>query len=97
MAMGGFVGDALGKPGADLIKKYLEDFGSDAGKKLIEEGADSFAGKLKKSAPDLACLYREARHLALPQHPAPIFLRSPAGNNSMEIQWEFGPVAATCS
>jgi tetratricopeptide (TPR) repeat protein len=67
MAIGGFASDALGKPAADLIKKYLEDFGNDAGKKIIEEAADSFAGELKKSAPDLNCLYREALRLSLAQ------------------------------
>lgn len=70
LALGGLVGDSLGKPAADLIKKYVEEFGKEAGKKFLETGADVLADKLKKSAPDLAALYREAFRLSLAQiHP----------------------------
>ncbi len=64
-ALGAFIGEAIGDPAAQLIGTYVEKFGEEAAKKLLEAGADSLAEKLKKSAPNLESVYRESLRLSL--------------------------------
>ena len=64
-ALGSVIGDALGEPAAQLIGTYVDKFGEEAAKKLLETGADSLAERLKKSAPNLESVYRESLRLSL--------------------------------
>jgi len=64
-ALGAVIGDALGEPAEQLIGTYVDKFGEEAAKKLLETGADSLAEKLKKSAPNLESVYRESLRLSL--------------------------------
>lgn len=64
-AIGGWLGAAVGGPAADLVEKYAEKFGDSAAEKLLDVGADSVVEKLKKSAPNLPSIYRDALRQSL--------------------------------
>jgi hypothetical protein len=66
-ALGAVIGNALGPPAAELVGKYTEDFGKEAGKKLLDTGADSLLEKLKQSAPLSESAYRQALRMSLSQ------------------------------
>ena len=63
-AVGGWVVNALGTPGLELIAEYVGKFGEKATEKLLEAGGDSLADKAK-AHPLLEGLYREALRLSL--------------------------------
>jgi hypothetical protein len=47
------------------IYTYTEKFNEETAQKLLDTGADSLVGKLKRSAPDMEAGYRQALRLSL--------------------------------
>ena len=66
-ALGAVIGNALGPSAAELIGTYIQKFGDEAAKKLLDTGANSLLEKLKPSAPNLEFAYREAMRVSLSQ------------------------------
>lgn len=64
-ALGTWLGSSMGDAAEGLIGSYAEEFGKDAGKKLLETGADSLIEKLKNEAPDLEAAYRDTLRISL--------------------------------
>jgi hypothetical protein len=64
-ALGLWLGSAMGHTAGVLLGSYAEEFGKDAGKKLIEAGGDSLIEKLKKDSPDLEEVFRRSLRLSL--------------------------------
>ena len=87
-ALGSALAAVLGEPAEKLIGVYVERFGEEAGKKFIDNGADSLLTKLNKPAPDLQSACREALRLSLSQIRAQDFPSPADGLDDWFRNWE---------
>lgn len=81
--LGAAFGDALGAAAGELLRSSAEEFGSEAGRKLLELGGDSLADRLKPVASSLDDLCRKALRRSLAQ----IRPSAPPGNDGWFKNW----------